>query len=74
MDITKEELTSLIETAVKNAAKAHSCVFTSEEKQILRDIATGGKAFKRIIIYLVVGFLLVGIGLQSFPGIVKALR
>lgn len=74
MDITKEDLATLIEAAVVKASKSHACTFSSEEKQILKDIATGGKAFKRIIIYLVVGFLLIGIGLQSVPGIIKAMK
>lgn len=74
MDITKEELSTLIENAVKNAAKAHSCVFTAEEKQILKDLATGGKVFKKIVIYLVVGAILVGMGIQSIPSVVKALK
>jgi hypothetical protein len=74
MDISKDELAALIEGAVTKAMKAHVCVFSSEEKQILKDLATGGKAFKRIIIYLVVGFVLVGIGINHVPGIIKAFK
>lgn len=74
MEITKEELAELVEESVKKAIAAHVCVFCEEDKQTLRDIARGGMIFKKIIIYLVVGTLLAGIGLQSVPGILKALK
>ena len=73
MDITKEELAALIETAVNKAVQAHTCVFTSEEKQILKDLAFGGKTFKRILIYLVIGTVLIGIGIKNIPDIAKAI-
>ena len=73
MDISKEELGTLIETAVSRAMSAHVCTFSSEEKQILKDLAAGGKAFKKMIIYAVVGFILIGIGIKNFPEIVKVL-
>lgn len=74
MEISKEELSALIEGAVSKVLKTHHCTFSPEEKQILKDIATGGKAFKKIIIYLVVGFLLVGIGVQNLPSILKIVK
>lgn len=74
MDISKEELGALIEAAVSRAARSHYCVFTLEEKQTLKDIALGGRAFKRIIIYLLVGFLLIGIGIKNLPDVIKAIK
>lgn len=73
MDMSKEELSMIIESAVSKAVRAHVCIFSAEEKQLLRDVAAGGKAFKRIIIYLIVGFLLVGIGIKCIPDITRVL-
>jgi hypothetical protein len=74
VEITKEELGLLIETAVKKALESHRCVFSDEERSTLKDVAMGGTAFKRIIIYLVVGFLLVGIGIKYIPEVAKAIK
>jgi hypothetical protein len=74
VDISKEELGALIETAVSRAMQAHVCVFSAEEKQILKDLASGGKAFKQVVIYLIIGFILVGIGIKNAPDLIKALK
>lgn len=74
MEITKEELGQLIETAVGKAIKAHTCVFTTEEKQTLKDVAFGGKTFKRMIIYVVVAVLLIGMGLKYIPEALKVVK
>lgn len=37
---------------------AHTCSFNDEERQMLKDMATGGKAMKKAFIYLFVGLAL----------------
>lgn len=66
MEISKEELAVLIETAVEKAVGRCNCPFNQEEVQTLRDVAMGGKTFKQIIIYAVIGFILVGVGVKVF--------
>ena len=66
MEISKEELSDLISTAVKKATDGCKCPFNPEEVQTLRDVALGGKTFKQTIIYAVIGFILVGIGVKIY--------
>lgn len=80
MELSKEELAILIETAVEKAVGRCKCPFKpgeiqslqglsslkSEEVQTLKDVASGGIAFKRGIIYAVVAFVLVSIGVKVF--------
>lgn len=80
MELSKEELAILIETAVEKAVGKCKCPFKpeeiqslqgvaalkSEEVQTLKDVASGGIAFKRGIIYAVVIFVLVSIGVKVF--------
>jgi len=40
---------------------AHICSFSDEEKQMLKDMATGGKVMKRAFIYLFVGLALLAV-------------
>ena len=40
---------------------AHLCSFSDEEKQMLKDMATGGKVMKRAFIYLFVGLALLAV-------------
>lgn len=37
---------------------SHQCSFSEEERQIIHDMAQGGRIFKRAIIYLLVGLAL----------------
>ena len=39
----------------------HVCSFNDEEKQMLKDMATGGKVMKRVFIYLFVGLALLAV-------------
>lgn len=78
MELTKDELAALIETAVEKAVGRCKCPFSpveitslqglsglkTEEVQTLKDVASGGIAFKRGIIYAVVAFVLVSIGVK----------
>lgn len=78
MEISKEELAVLIETAVAKAVGSCKCPFNPdeittlqtlgtmkpEETQIIKDVAGGGIVFKRGIILAVVAFILVSIGVK----------
>ncbi len=64
MELSKEEFAVLIETAVKKANAECACPFNPEEVQTLRDVAMGGKTFKQTIIYALIGFILVGLGVR----------
>ncbi len=39
----------------------HICSFSDEEKQMLKDMATGGKVMKRAFIYMFVGLALLAV-------------
>lgn len=54
--LTDDDVARLVE-AVKN----HRCEFSDEERQIIRDMATGGRLFKKGIIYFLVGLALLAI-------------
>jgi hypothetical protein len=49
--LTDEDVTRL----VKAMRSSHECSFSEEERQIIHDMAAGGKLFKKAIIYMVVG-------------------
>ncbi len=80
MELTKDELAALIETAVEKAVGRCKCPFKPEEiqslqgisgmkpeeVQTLKDVASGGIAFKRGIIWAVVIFVLASIGVKAF--------
>jgi hypothetical protein len=40
------------------AASQHECRFAEEERQIIKDMASGGKLFKKAIIYIFVALAL----------------
>jgi len=47
-----------IEALVDALKVSHQCSFSEEERQIIHDMANGGRIFKKAIIYLLVGLAL----------------
>lgn len=47
-----------IVAAIENS---HKCLFSEEERQIIHDMATGGKLMKKTIIYIIVALALYSI-------------
>lgn len=43
------------------AEHAHNCSFNDEERQMLKDMATGGKVMKRAFIYMFAGLALLAV-------------
>ena len=54
--LTDDDVARIVE-----AFQAHKCTFSEEERQVIRDMATGGRIFKKGIIYLLVGVALFAI-------------
>lgn len=58
--LTDEDVARLVK-----AMKDHQCAFSEEERQIIRDMVSGGRALKRAVIYLLVALVLYAIIARS---------
>lgn len=47
------------------AAHSHTCAFSDEERQLLKDVASGGKVVKRVVIYIIAALLLLSFVSES---------
>lgn len=64
--LTDEDVARL----VKAMKAEHQCSFSEEERQIIRDMASGGKALKKAMIYLFVALALYAV--LSKSALIKA--
>ena len=63
----KEELKEVVKQGVKEGVKAHVCHFDENERSVLKDVAAGGLAFKRAIIYILVVLAIAAMGFKYLP-------
>jgi len=53
--LTDEDVARLVKAF---QATQHQCQFSEEERSVIRDMASGGKALKKAVIYLIVALAL----------------
>jgi hypothetical protein len=56
--LTDEDVTRIVKAFAAAQPTEHECKFPEEERQIIRDIVSGGKALKKAVIYLIVALVL----------------
>jgi len=69
--MTEDFEIKLSEAIRKAFAEHHTCLFSEEERGLLRDLLTGAKALKKAIIMAIVVALLAGIGIPYAAKFIK---